>query len=321
VPAVATGVPRALAIVAIVLSLTAVNIVGVRDAALVGNVFTIGKLVPLAIFAVAGMFFLDADNFTPGPLPAFDDFSVAVLLLVYAFSAYEQITVAGGEARDPRRDVPHALLTSIVVVTVIYVAIQVVAIGTLPGLATSARPLTDSAARFLGAPGAVLVTVGALISIYGNLNVIMLVGPRIPFAMAARGELPALFARTHRSFHTPHVSIVITAAIVLGLALSGTFVYAATVSVIARLLCYAGTCAALPALRRRSDVTPAAFVVPGGTVVAAVALALVAWLLAHSTLAQARDAAIAAAAGMALYWTATRRRRAPRLPERLDAVP
>jgi len=311
VPAAGGGLVRAGIITLIVVSLTAVNVVGVRDAAVVTNVFTVAKLVPLAIFVVAGMFFLDPAAFTPGPLPGYGDFSVAVLLLIYAFSAFEQATVAGGEARDPRRDVPYAMLLALAVVVVIYVGIQIVAVGTLPTLASATRPLADAAGRFLGAAGAALMTVGAIVSIFGNLNGILLVASRITFAMAQRGELPPWIGATHARFHTPQAAILSTAALALVLTISGTFVYILTVSVIARLLVYAGTCAALPTLRRRTDVAPAAFVAPAGTLIAFIALALVAWLLTHITLPQARDAAITAAAGQALYWAATRRRRAP----------
>src|SRR5687768_5461421 len=141
IPSVAGGLPRALAITAIVVSLTALNVIGVRDATRVGNIFTVAKLVPLLIFVVVGAFFVEPAAYVAGPLPGFGDFSVAVLLLVYAFSAFEMAVVAGGESRDPRRDLPYALLTAIAIVAVFYFAIQAVAIGTLPGLGTAARPL------------------------------------------------------------------------------------------------------------------------------------------------------------------------------------
>ena len=119
--------------------------------------------------------------------------------------------------------------------------------------------------------------------------------------MGQRGELPPAVGRVQPRFHTPHVAILTTAAIVLALTISGTFVYAATASVIARLLCYGATCAALPALRGRMDVPAALFRAPAGRAVAALALALIAWLLSNATLVQARDAAIAAGVGLALY--------------------
>jgi amino acid transporter len=196
-------------------------------------------------------------------------------------------------------------------VSVFYLAIQAVAIGTLPQLATASRPLSDAAGRFLGNAGATLIALGAVISVAGNLNVIMLVGPRLPFAMAQRGELPAWLASTHPRFHTPHVAIFVTAAVMLALTLSGTFVYAVTVSVIARLLSYAATCAALLVLRRSANAQPAAFLAPGGTAAAVVALVLVAWLLSNSTSSEAIAAASAAAVGLLVYaasWWRDRKR-------------
>jgi amino acid transporter len=308
IPSVAGGWPRAVAIAAIVISLVAVNVAGVEGAARLGNVFTVAKLLPLLVFVVVGAFFIDPAAYAFGPLPGLGDFSVAVLLLVYAFSAFEMVVVTGGESRDPRRDLPYALLAAIALVALFYVAIQTVAIGTLPGLATATRPLADAAARFMGPAGAALISAGALVSIYGNLNVTLLVTPRLLFAMAQRGELPAAFARVEPRVHTPHLAILTTGVIVLTLTISGTFVYAATVSVIARLLCYASTCAALPALRRRADAPAAVFRAPGGVAVAGLALALIAWLLSNATIIHVRDTAVAAAIGLALY---RRKRRVP----------
>lgn len=310
VPWAGTDAGRAVTIGVVVVALTLVNLIGVRDAAILSNVLTVAKLAPLVLFVGVGCFFIDPGAYSLGARPAFGDFSVSVLLLVYAFSGFEMAVIAGGEARDPRRDLPRALLTAIAVVAAFYMMIQLVAIGTLPELATATRPLTDAGGRFLGALGAAVITGGALVSILGNLNVILLVAPRLPFAMAERGELPGFMAATHRRFHTPHVSILFTAALVLVLTLSGTFVYAATISVIARLLSYAATCVALPVLRRRDAAPRALFLAPAGVAVSIVSLVLVAWLLSNSTAGQAGDAGIAAAIGLVVYWASRAGRRA-----------
>ena len=138
-------------------------------------------------------------------------------------------------------------------------------------------------------------------SIIGNLNVVLLTGSRLPFAMAERDELPRILAATHPRFKTPFYSILLTAAIMLVLTLSGTFIYALTISTIARLFSYGATCLALPLLRRRSGTARAMFKVPGGVAVAISALALAGWLLSNSTWREARDAGIAAALGLAVY--------------------
>ena len=306
-PSVVAGAVRAVVITIIVSALTAVNVIGVRDATRVTNTLTIAKLLPLIVFVVVGVFFINVASYTPTALPVLGDFSVSVLLLVYAFTGFEMAAIPSGEARDPRRDLPWALLSSIAVVTVFYVLIQLVSVGTLPGLAGSARPLADAGERFLGPMGAAIISAGAVVSILGNLNVTLMVTPRLPFAMAERRELPQLIAHVHGRFHTPHIAIYLSGMIMLVLTLTGTFIYAATISVIARLLAYAATCAALPVLRRRETAQAPAFVAPFGVAASVVSLVLVAWLLTNVTAMQARDAAIAAAIGLLIYVAARRR--------------
>src|SRR5262249_2820161 len=193
-PGAASPAGRPALIISVVACLAIVNIVGVKDAALASNVSTIGKLIPIVVFVVVGAFFVNAGNFTPGPLPAIGDFSKAVLLLVYAFTGFEIAVIPAGEVQNPRRNLPLAILAALGVVTVIHILVEAVCIGTLPGLAESARPLTDASARFMGRAGAAFITAGAAISIIGNLHVIVLGGSRLPFAMAEHGALPRVLA-------------------------------------------------------------------------------------------------------------------------------
>ena len=300
-PSANSPVPRALLITVIVISLTALNVFGVRQAANVSNVFTIGKLIPMLIFIAAGLFFLNSHAFVLGALPSTGAFSQSVLLLIYAFSGFEMAAIPAGEVRNPQKDLPRALLIATAVVAFTYILIQVVCIGTLPGLATSTKPLADAGQRFMGTAGAAIISVGAVISIAGNLNIVLLSGSRVPFAIAEQKQLPSVISRIHRRFFTPHVAILITAAVMLVLTLKSSFVAALTISAIARLVTYAVTCAALPVLRRRQGVPVAVFKVRGGPIIAVAALILSVWLLANSTLKEAYTALIAAAVGMAVY--------------------
>ena len=150
--------------------------------------------------------------------------------------------------------------------------------------------------------GGALITAGALTSITGNLNIVLLAGSRIPFAMAEQGQLPAFLARVHPRFFTPYLSILISGLLMLVLTLAGSFLYALTISVIARLLTYAATCAALPLFRQRENVPAARFRLPAGTLAAVITLALAAWLLSSSTLIEARDAGIVAMVGLLVYF-------------------
>ena len=196
--------------------------------------------------------------------------------------------------------------------TLLYVLIQVVCIGTLPGLSASTRPLAESAEGFMGPAGAIVVTLGALISTTGTMFSTLFLGPRVLYAMAERRQLPAVFGATHRRFKTPHVAIALTSMLALTLTVSGTFSYLVGLSVITRLIIYLATAAALVVLRRRSDAAPAQVPVPGGTAVAVLAIAACAWLLSNSEPRELRDTGIAIAVGLALYGAETlwRRRRA-----------
>jgi amino acid transporter len=321
-PDATAGTQRAVIIVVVVVSLTSVNLVGVRETAMVSNVFTIGKLVPLLVFVGAGLFFLNPQNYSFAAQPEYAPFSQSVLKLIYAFTGFEMAAIPAGETRDPRRHLPFALLIAIGVVAILYVLIQLICIGTFPGLAGSQRPLADAATQFLGGPGGAIISAGALISIIGNLNIVLLSGSRVPFAMAEHKQLPAFVARVHQRFFTPYVAILITAAVMLVLTLSATFIRALTISAIARLVTYAATCAALLVFRRRKDVPAARFKVRGGTIAAIASLILAAWLLSNSTGAEARDASIAAAVGIVIYFAyrlgVRRRRDHPKHTEEME---
>ena len=292
---------RASIIVFVVVVLAIINLLGIRQAAIVSNLFTVGKLVPMIIFVAAGLFFLNRQAFVPGPTPTTNDFSQSVLLLVYAFTGFEMATIPAGEVRDPQRNLPRALLIAILVVATLYILIQVVCVGTLPGLAQSQKPLADAGSQFLGAAGGAIISAGAVISITGNLNILLLSGSRLPFAMAEQKQLPKFVGRIHRKFFTPYVAIVITAVFMLVLTLKSSFLAALTISVIARLITYGATCLALPVFRARREAPAALFRLPFGTAIAVLALLLIAWLLLHLSLPEAKAATLAAAIGLLIY--------------------
>ena len=301
-PGAATPVPRAVIIVLVVLTLASLNILGVRQAAIVSNVFTIGKLVPLLVFVAVGVFFLNPNAYTAGAVPNTAAFSTSVLMLIYAFTGFEMAAIPAGEIRDPQRNLPRALLIAMAVVATLYILIQVVCIGTLPNLASSEKPLADAALRFMGTSGAAFISAGAVISIVGNLNIILLSGSRVPFAIAEQKQLPGFLGAVHKRFLTPYVSITLTAVLMLALTLVGSFEAAVTISAIARLVTYAATCAALPVLRRRKEISPPMFHLRGGTLIAIAALVLAGWLLYSVKWVNAWQVGLAAAVGFVFYF-------------------
>ena len=293
---------RALVIVFVVTVLALINVLGIREAAMFSNVFTVGKLVPIIIFIAAGLFFLNPQAYELGPSPTTGAFSQSVLLLVYAFTGFEMATIPAGEVRDPKKSLPRALLLAILVVAILYIMIQVVCVGTLPGLAQSQKPLADAGSQFLGVAGGAIISAGAIISITGNLNILLLSASRLPFAMAEQKQLPAFVGGIHKKFFTPYVSILITAGLMLLLTLKSSFLALLTISTIARLITYGATCLALPVFRARSESPAAVFRLPGGTVIAILSLLLIVWLLLNSTVDEAIAAGYAAGVGLLIYF-------------------
>ena len=288
-----------IAVIALIVSvLTTINIIGVRETAIVTDIFTVGKLIPLLLFIGVGVFYIDPEALQATSFPATDAFWMSVLLLIYSFSGFEYATIPGAEVQDPKRNIPFAILVTVVVVTAVYLLIQLVCIGTFPGLAASPRPLADAASHMVGAGGAVLIGVGAIISITGGINGMVLASSRLLFAMSEQRHLPKFLSRTNARFRTPHFAILFSAVTMLVLTVATTFIYALTISTLIRLLTYAATCAALPVLRRRETEHPAHFHVRGGPVIAVIALLLITWLLSHSTLREVKHVAIAAAIGL-----------------------
>jgi basic amino acid/polyamine antiporter, APA family len=281
VPEAGEGWLRILIIALIVGVITIVNFIGVRESALMTNIFTVGKIVPLVIFVAVGLFFIQPANFTFAATPEYGKFSEAVLLLIYAYVGFEAAVIPAGETKEPRKAVPFALLTALAFCAALFMIIQIVAIGTLPELAQSERPLADAAAKFMGSFGATFIGVGALVSILGNLNGGFLASSRIPFAMAEQKELPQFLGKTHEKFKTPYLSILLTAFVILILTIQSSFYTAVTIATITRLLVYAATCAALPVFRRRAAAPKAEFIAPMGIAAAILSLILIVWLLTN----------------------------------------
>jgi amino acid transporter len=269
------------AIITILLGiLVVVNYRGVRGGTLVSNLFVVAKMVPLAIVCLVGAYFVSMHAAPSWQVtrPSAANWRDALLLLFFAYGGYEAAMNPLGEARNPKRDAPFALFMALAIITVIYTVIQWVVVGVLPSATHTDRPLAEVAGVMMGEAGAVLVAVGALVSVYGYLSANFLTGPRMTFAFAEQGDFPRLFAAVHKEFKTPHVSIMFFAVLCWALALAGSFTWNVTLSAVARLVYYGAVCAAVPVLRRKQR--DAAWLrVPGGNVFAALGVLICVALL------------------------------------------
>ena len=280
-PGAGQKIPSLVILTLLIGILAVINFWGVRSGTGVSNFFTAAKLSALILVAVAGALFLIATHHAiPQAVVSAgaNDWARAMVLLVFAYGGFEAALISAGEAKDPRHDIPFGLFAALLTCVVIYALVQWVVVGVLPDPGHSERPLADVAQIVMGHSGAALVAIGALCSIYGYLSGNMLATPRITFALAERGDFPAVFGVVHSRFRTPYVSIFVFALLVWLLAWFGSFAGNATLSAGSRLFYYGVICAALPVLRRKQK-TPAIFRLPAGSLFSVLGVLICAALL------------------------------------------
>lgn len=292
---------RIITIVTITSLLAFINHIGVKSSTRVNNFLTVAKLLPLFLFIIAGMFFIEPGNFEIKHKPDFSSFSSTVLLLVFAFGGFESILVNTGEVKNPKKNLPFALLLASGAIVIIYILIQFVSIGTLPDLGNSEKPLAEAAGLFLGKPGATIIALGALFSILGTLNAVMLVGSRLPFAFSQEKQLPGFLSFIHPRHLTPTWSLIMFTLITLIVSITNSFIYAATISAITRVMIYGIVCLALIKLRKLKKDETGYFRIRYGNIMAIAGVGVAIWLLSSSKWTELRDIAIAVAAGLVIY--------------------
>ncbi len=253
VPALAQPLWHALIMLLAIGGLTLVNVRGVKQGLATVLVLTVLKLLPIALLLMVGISALSPElwqSATPPPLASFGE---SLLVLFYAFVGFESGAVNAGEGKAPQRDIPRALVRTVLLTALMYFWVQWLAVSVLPTLATSAQPLADVAQIVLGGWGASLIAFTAIVSIFGNLSSVMVAAPRMSFALARDRCLPHWFAAIHPRFATPANSVWIVGLVSLLLALSNSFVYLAVMSTLVRLVGYALCAASVPVLERRTE--------------------------------------------------------------------
>lgn len=254
VPALEGGAPRYLAIGALGVVLTGVVLVGIRQSARASNALIVLKIGFVLAFAAAGVWFVQGERLAiASPLPDPIPFAQAMLIYLFAYSGFERGSVVAGEARDPQRDVPIALIGGVAAVTFAYAAVLFVCMGVLDQPAANDRPLAEVGRQLFGPAGAVAVSAGALAVIVGTILVITISMPRMLMALSEQGQMPQWLARVHPRTHTPHIAIVISSVLGFGFAMVSDVLTALTIATAARLTGYVLCCIALWNMSRRTD--------------------------------------------------------------------
>jgi amino acid transporter len=309
-PAATSGIHRVVLLCLIIGSLTLINVVGSVRAMRTLALLTVLKFAVLVVLLFAGAAVLVTEGQpllpTVNPLNLFnspEDIGAATLLLVYAFVGFESVVVPAGEAKNPARDMPRSLLLGLLVVTLLYIGIQLVSVAAVPAIAESSSPLLDVAAVLFGPVGALILMLGVVASVAANLLSSIFSTPRASFALAEDGSLPRWFGQVQPRFLTPANSILFFGVLALLLTLYGSFLWLAAATVVSRLLLYGLTCAAVPVLRPKlagSD----SFVLPLGYSIPLLGFAACIWLATQVSVSSILATGLFVLLGTALYFVA-----------------
>ena len=308
-PVIGRGPARAIAITFVIGVPALANCIGVRSGANFCNVFTVSKILPLALLIVLGLIrfgghveMIRAAEITQA---GFGGWLSALLLLLAAYCGCEDTLAPMGEVKDPRRTVPFALGVGLAVVAGIYFLVQFVTVATIGTMATD-KPLVEVATVLTGRSGAALVAVAVMLSTYGTIAAGILFAPRLAYALSTQGDFPQFLSRVHPRYQTPVVAIATYALVVWLLALSGTFLLLATLAAAAVAVEYIGICAALIRLRKLHPTAPA-FRVPWGRTLAVLGILICVSLLTRLTHQEILFMGVTATIALANWWWAKRR--------------
>jgi amino acid transporter len=278
-------------ILVLVAALVAINWRGVRLGSRVTEVATVAKLFPLLAFVAIGVFFIDPANLVWTSVPTSSAVLGSAGVVIYAFSGIEGSLVPSGEVKNPSRSVPRAAFLALGAATLLYIAIQFVALGILgQDLATdnSPVPLANAAERVAGSIGKTILIAGGVVSMFGYLSANVLSEPRGLFAFSRDRFLPSTLSAVHPTYRTPHRAILLYGLVVAIIALTdtalgGTFQRLAIFANLAALILYSLCAVAAWNLRRRNIRTESEpFVTPGGPLVPIAACLSIAWLFSET---------------------------------------
>jgi basic amino acid/polyamine antiporter, APA family len=284
-PEVDAGIWRITLIFMLVLTLVTVNIKGVKEAIKMVTIMTILKLGPVFLLIALATPYISSDVLIPHNFTSLTDIEGAALLLLYAFVGFEGVLMTAGETSNPRKTIPRALVGTVILIAVLYFLIQVTYMATITEYNSDGAPLIEVGQVLAGPIGAVVITLAIVFSIIGNLSSIVVAAPRITFALAQAGSLPKWFGRIHDKHSTPSNSILFLGVAAFILAVSGSFVYLAIVSALARMVAFAICIAGLPIIRNKADeeTKAQAWRLKGWYIIPIIGFSLCAWAALQSS--------------------------------------
>lgn len=302
----ASGASMVVAIAGYIALATILNAIGVRAGMVAVYVISVLKLAPLILLMLVGLPSVEWGLVAGAELPETGSLGQTMLVLMYAFIGFEFSLIAAGETRNARKEIPKTLVSTVVALALCYALIQLVIVSVGSDLGESDAPLVEVAGRLMGPSGALILGLGVVFSVGGGSLTSLLTAPRLTFALARDGTLPAWFGRVNSRSQVPVNSILFCGLFSMALAVTNGFVWLVTLSTFARLISYALCIASLPNIERTIPAAEGQFRLPGGLAIPAIGFLLTIWLISYSTAENFMIAGLIIAVGSAVFWMSTR---------------
>ncbi|WP_293360971.1 APC family permease [Phenylobacterium sp.] len=291
-------------VIALTILVAAFSVMGGRTNAGLLTTLAVVKITPVVILIGLAIPHLDVAALRPSASLTWQAGVAAAAMGMFSYAGFENLAIPAGEARDPQRDVPRALVTSLAAGVVLLVGANAIAIGLVPDLASSTLALADAARAVLGPTGWWVMAATAMLAVVGSNAGALLANSRLLQSLSDQGDISAWFGRRSARFGTPVVAIALSSILVLALALTGTFQSLVVLAVGTRVLVYMGV--ALAAIRlRRADregtAPPAGYRMPAAPLVLAIVMLGCGIILLQMTTPQAVAIALGLAAGLMLF--------------------
>ncbi|MCK0192586.1 APC family permease [Arenibacter sp. F20364] len=262
-----------------------INLRGIKEGMVLVKTITIAKLIPLLLLIIFSWGEVTLDYLVIDSVPTISDIGKISLILFFAFQGAESGLCISGEVKDPTKNIPKAIFISVVGVLILYVLIQTVSLGVLGASLANFKenPLSVVANQVFGPIGFTIITLGAAISMLGNLSSEILSFPRVLFRASKDNVLPLRpLSKIHDRFSTPYIAIIAYATSGFLLASFGGFQQMAIISSASILLVYLGVTLSVIKLRRNTPKKATnEFRIPGGYLVPILSVLIIVWLLSN----------------------------------------
>jgi APA family basic amino acid/polyamine antiporter len=309
--------------IAAILVLSGINYLGVKQGSTLQTIFTLGKVIAIVALLLLVVVLSSpgavATPASPGPQISIARFALAVGAGLFAFGGWHMVTYTAEETRNPERTIPLALVIGVLTVTACYIALNAAYFYALPleKVASSTRVAADAAEAVIGRRGGATISAVVIFSTFGAVSGVILVGPRVYFAMARDGLLFRWFAAVHPRFQTPHRAIVLQGIWASVLVATGTYRALFTRVIYTEWIFFALMVLGLFVLRRRSNYAPR-YRVWGYPILPAVFVLVSFFIAANQIVSEPRDSIIGlgiVALGLPVYYLWARK---SLVPKRID---